>query len=94
MKSLERMFQKERERNMLQSSYLCFAMAIKEQNFHKQVIQRWFDRLVDKDDYFEGEKEEIVNFLCVLTGNSSNPLRNTSEAGILPKTAGFGLKMN
>lgn len=77
MKSLERRFNNIAERNPSWSSYLCFAEAVKEQCFNTQTIQRWFNKLVDKDDYARGEKREVVDFLV----NLSNPVRTTGNRG-------------
>ncbi|MFA5431677.1 MAG: hypothetical protein WC319_02195 [Candidatus Paceibacterota bacterium] len=74
MKSLERRFNNIVERNPSFSSYLCFTKAIKGQRFSKQVINRWFQKLVDKDDYIKNEKNVLLRYLYDL----SNP----SEEGI------------
>lgn len=77
MKSIERRFKDVAERNPNYSSYLCFAEAIKKQGFSKQTIQRWFNKLVDKDDYAKNEKRETVDFLV----NLSSPVRTTGNEG-------------
>jgi hypothetical protein len=74
MKSLERRFNNIAERNSSFSSYLCFAKAIKGQRFSKQVINRWFQKLVDKDDYANNEKSSLLRYLYDLS--------NLSEEGI------------
>lgn len=73
MKSLERRFNNIAERNPKWSSYICFAEAIKEQSFNKQTIHRWFQKLVEKDDYARNEKKAILAHL----DNLSTPLRTT-----------------
>jgi hypothetical protein len=83
MKSIKRRFDNIAKRNPNYSSYLCFAEAVKERRFSKQMIQRWFNKLVDKDDYARSEKRETVDFLVSL----SNPVRTT---GISGKTAPQG----
>jgi hypothetical protein len=80
MRSIKRRFNNIAERNPNYSSYLCFAEAIKEQRFSKQMIQRWFNKLVDKNDYARSEKRGTVDFLV----NLSNPVRTT---GIRDKSA-------
>ncbi len=73
MKSLERRFKNIREKNKNWSSYLCFVNAIKEQRFSKQIIHRWFNKLVDKDDYAQNEKRAILADLI----NLPNAVRTT-----------------
>ncbi len=73
MKSLERRFNNIAERNLNWSSYICFTEAIKEQGFGKQAIHRWFQKLVEKDDYARNEKRAILAHL----DNLSNPVRTT-----------------
>jgi len=71
MRSLERRFSKIAEKNYNWSPYLCFAEAIKGQDFNKQTIHSWFQKLVDKDDYAKSEKNGVLGFLGILT----KPLR-------------------
>lgn len=77
MKSLERRFNNIAEKNQNWSSYICFAEAIKEKGFSEQIIQRWFNKLVEKEDYAKNEKKAIVRFLV----NLSNPVRTTGNEG-------------
>lgn len=77
MKSLERRFKNIQERNIFWSTYLCFAEAVKGQGFGKQAIHRWFNKLVGKDDYAQGEKKEVLSFLTTL----SKPVRTTENEG-------------
>ena len=77
MKSLERKFNNIAEKNPNKSSYICFAEAIKGQNFSKQTIHRWFQKLVDKNDYAKSEKKEILAQLEKI----SNPVRTTKIEG-------------
>jgi len=77
MKSLERRFNNITEKNPNWSSYICFAEAIKGQNFSKQIIHRWFNKLVEKGDYAKNEKKAVLAFLVGL----SNPVRTTGNEG-------------
>lgn len=63
MKSLERRFYNIAEKNPNWSSYICFANAIKGRGFNKQTIHRWFQKLVNKDDYARNEKRAILTHL-------------------------------
>lgn len=75
MKSLERCFQNIAKRNPGWSSYLQFAEAIKNQKFSKEVVHRWFTKLVDKDDYDRKDKRAILAQLTELA-NSPEDDRN------------------
>ena len=77
MKSLERRFNKISAKNPLWSSYVSFAEAVHYQNFTRQVIHRWFSKLVDKNDYVKCEKKEILSHLENLT----NDVRKTKKTG-------------
>lgn len=73
MKSLARRFKNITEKNPHLSSYTCFVRTIKEQGFNRQTIHRWFQKLVDKDDYAKRDKRAVLAHL----NNLSNPLRTT-----------------
>ena len=75
MKSLQRRFDSIVEKNPNLSSYTCFARSIKGQGFNKQTIHRWFQKLVDKDDYEKKEKRAILAHL----ENLSKPVRTTKN---------------
>lgn len=51
----------------LYSSYICFARAIKEQKFSCETISKWFNILVEKDDYAQKEKRGVVKHLHYLS---------------------------
>lgn len=76
MKSLERRFKNIAEKNPVWSSYICFAEAIKNQHFSKQTISRWFQKLVNKDDYARKEKRAILSHL----DNLSNTLEDNKKS--------------
>ncbi len=76
MKSLERRFAKFRTKNIYWSSYLCFAEAVRGQYFSAQAIRRWFNKLVEKDDYAMNEKRTLFSFLFGL----SNTPRTTEKS--------------
>jgi len=71
MKSIERRFNNIKKGNPYWSLYLCFTEAIKNQNLSKQTLHRWFNKLVDKNDYSRSEKNGVLGFLDTLT----KPLR-------------------
>ncbi len=45
------------------SSYVCFAKAVEKQKFAKRIINKWFSKLVQKDDYLKSEKKELLKNL-------------------------------
>jgi len=67
MKSLQRRFYKIQNRNSYYSSYLCLAMAIRGQGFTKKTISRWFNQLVEKDDFSQSDKRSILRHLELFT---------------------------
>ena len=71
MKSIERRFSNISEKNPKWSSHTCFAEAVEEQGFSKQAISRWFNKLVEKDDYAREDKKAVLGFLISL----ANPVR-------------------
>lgn len=77
MKSLQRRFNKLKSRNPYWSSYLCLAMAIRGRGFTKKTISRWFQKLVEKDDYSQGDKKSILKHLELF----SNPAEESPNKG-------------
>lgn len=75
MRSIERRFDNITTKNPYWSSHTCFAEAIKGRHFSKQTIHRWFQELVEKDDYDKKDKREILGYLV----NLSNPPRTTEN---------------
>ena len=75
MRSIKRRFNKIVKRNYFWSSYLCFAEAIKFQQFSKEIIYYWFNRLVEKSDYAKNEKREILKHLCSLSNKREEGIK-------------------
>ena len=69
MKSVEIRFAEIKKNNPLLSSYICFAKAVNGQHFGKQIIGRWFSKLVEKDDYSKRDRNALLANLDSL----SNP---------------------
>lgn len=70
MKSLERRFNNISQLNPYWSSYICFTEAIRSQNFSPRTIASHFKALVEKDDYNNREKKQILKYLTSLSSNS------------------------
>lgn len=77
MRSIERKFNNVQEKNQLWSSYLCFANTIKGNNFSEDRLKRMFTKLVDKNDYAQNEKRQIIRHLLFL----NNPANRTGNVG-------------
>lgn len=67
MKSIQRRFNNTQLKYPLLSSYVCFAKAIKHQQFSKDAVYRWFNALVDKNDYETRDKRKLVEQLVDLS---------------------------
>ena len=72
MKSIKRRFNNIEKKNPYWRSYICFAEAMKGQDFSGQTIRRWFNKLVDKNDYAKSDKKAILNHLDTLTKPSED----------------------
>ncbi len=81
MKSIERRFKNIQEKKAGWSSYLCFAEAITGQMFSKEAIHRWFNKLVDKNDYAQGDKRAVLAHLQSLASAVTTP-GNASESPV------------
>ncbi|MSU55309.1 MAG: hypothetical protein EXS46_02095 [Candidatus Taylorbacteria bacterium] len=57
------------------SSYINFAKAVKVQRFTREIIARWFNKLVERDDYDRGDKRSILARLTEL----SNPIEDNDK---------------
>jgi len=50
------------------SSFTCFCEVIENKKYlRRPTITKWFNQLIEKDDYFKGDKGEILGFLFGLT---------------------------
>ena len=67
MKSLERRFNNISQLNPYWSSYVCFTEAVKDQNFSQRIISKYFNTLVEKDDYNKRDKKELIKNLLSLS---------------------------
>ncbi len=82
MKSIARRFKKISEKNPYWSDNTCFAVAITGQNFSRQTIAKWFNKLVDKNDYGKNDKKAITAFLERLTKWLEDDQKQTQVAPI------------
>ncbi len=63
MRSIRRRFERIKEENPYWSSLICFTGAVWNQNFSRQAIHRWFNKLVDKDDYVPSDKKQVLSYI-------------------------------
>ncbi len=80
MKSIERRFNNIQEKKQGWSTYLCFAEAVKGQKFSREALHRWFNKLVDKDDYAASDKKNILTNLESLTNDVTTPKNDTKSS--------------
>lgn len=77
MRSIERRFIQQQCKQQDLSTLLNFGAAIRGQAFSTGMIHRWFNRLVDKDDYGRGEKRAVLRGLVALSCAEDN--RNKAQ---------------
>ena len=75
MRSIERRFSNLQEKRLALSSFINFSTAIKSQGFSAGMIHRWFNKLVDKEDYESKDKRTILKHLVSL----SNPVESKNK---------------
>lgn len=67
MKSIKARFEAFKEKNNGHSDYINFVNAVKGQNFTKNMISRWFTKLVSEDEYGKGNKKSLIGQLVAHT---------------------------
>ncbi len=72
MRSLKRVFEKIKRENPNWSDYTCFSKAVSGKRFSKEIISRYFNKLVDKSDYSRRDKKGILEWLFSLSQESKN----------------------
>lgn len=69
MRSIERRFRIEEDKDELASTIIIFSRTVSGQRFSKRVISSWFMKLVDKDDYERSDKRAIIEHLVKLSNS-------------------------
>jgi hypothetical protein len=82
MKSVERVFNRIVKNNPCLSEMVGFSQAVIGRNFSKQTISRYFNKLVNKNDYDKKDKKEIVRQLCEL---SKSPVKTGGKQNKVTK---------
>ncbi len=60
MRSIENNFRSIQKKNPYWSSYICFVGTIKGRGYTRRSVREAFNKLVDKGDYDEAEKMNII----------------------------------
>ena len=72
MKSIERKFNEIKIKNPLWSSMICFSESIKYKKLGKGSVRTWFTKLVERDNYINSEKNEILKDLYIFSNKPRN----------------------
>lgn len=67
MRSIQRRFNKIQQLHPFWSSHTNFAEAIGGNRFTPKSIRYWFNRLIEKDDYDQSSKKEVLASLYTLS---------------------------
>ena len=67
MRSIERRFKYVQRKNPFWSSFTCFANTVRGKKFSRDRIRRYFNELVDKEEYAKNEKGQILKYLYETT---------------------------
>jgi predicted RNA-binding protein YlxR (DUF448 family) len=81
MRSIQRRFKKIQEKDRGLGSYIALSRAVKQQKFSKNIIARWFNKLVNKSEYEQGDKKKLISHLWKISNDTEeNQLMTTSGA--------------
>ena len=80
MKSIKRLFDKVAKENPNWGSVIVFNHIVDGKNFSQDRIARWFNILVDKEEYDKSEKKAILEYVYLL----NSPLNRTKNDSITP----------
>ena len=72
MRSIERRFSNLQQKQPELSSFMNFSDAIRGQGFSTGMIHRWFNKLVDRGDYENADKQVILEHLISLSAPEEN----------------------
>ena len=66
MKLIQKRFNNIARENPLLSSYMCFAKLCQIIRFTPYQVRKWFNLLVEKDDYLQSESDGICEYLYTI----------------------------
>jgi len=67
MRSLEARFRRCQKKHQEVGDFVNLGRAVKDQKFSEQTIRRFFNKLIEKDDYSSGDKQQLIKHLIGLT---------------------------
>ena len=67
MRSIERRLEMYKEKNPYLGTFTILMRTVKGQKYSKDTISRWFEKLVEKDDYSPSDKRHLMGELLKLT---------------------------
>lgn len=67
MRSIQRRFEIIKNQNPYWSDYICFAESVVGMDFGRPSLSRWFNKLIEKDDYDKKDRNQISEFLVDLS---------------------------
>ena len=80
MRSIKRVFKKVQKENPGWGSVIIFNHIVSGKNFSHDRIARWFNILVDKQEYDQSDKKELLEYVYLM----NIPLNRTKNGGISP----------
>lgn len=81
MRSIKHRFEEIAEKNPGLSTYTCFARTVTGQEYNQSMIRRWFNKLVDKDDY-DASENKTVHFPHFYSLTQQKSARGLPVAGV------------
>ena len=67
-KEIKPFFMAIKKRCPLWSDYLCFADVVTRTDRNRETIRKNFNKLVNKEDFIKEEKQDIMNYLYLISG--------------------------
>lgn len=75
MRSIKRRYRELQRKNPDLSDYMNLIRAIKNQKFSKDIISRWFNKLINESEYDRKDKRDLIAHLVKLS-NTHEDNRN------------------
>lgn len=73
MRSIKARYKNLQDKNYYWSSLVCFTEAVRGQNFSKDIINRWFNKIVDEDDYSREQRKAVLRNIYKANKDVSAP---------------------
>lgn len=82
MRSIKRRFEVFKKKNEGHGDYINFLGAVKGQNFSKDIISRWFTKLVPEDEYGKENREDLIRQLVKRSKDAEDDVLEGVEASM------------